>query len=252
MDRDEFVLLFQPQVRIDTRELVGVEALVRWNHPERGMIEPAGFISVAEHTGLITILGEIVLRKACEHGVEWQSAGFAMPRISVNVSPRQLYQRNFVGMVERALAMTGFDPSFLELELTESLAVSKSERIREILQALRQIGVAIAVDDFGTGQSSLTYIKDFPVDTVKIDRSFVIDVVQKRSDQSIVSAVLLVANELGLRTIAEGVETDEQCEFLHAHGCQEIQGYLISRPIAPPVLQKMFLTLRSATASPVA
>ncbi|HJT17813.1 MAG TPA: EAL domain-containing protein [Thermoanaerobaculia bacterium] len=251
MDRDEFVLLIQPQVRIETRELVGVEALVRWNHPERGMIEPAGFISVAEHTGLITVLGEIVLRKACEHGVEWQSAGFTLPRVSVNVSPRQLYQRNFVGMVERALAMTGFDPSFLELELTESLAVSKSERIRDILQSLREIGVAIAVDDFGTGQSSLTYIKDFPVDTVKIDRSFVIDVVQKRSDQSIVSAVLLVANELGLRTIAEGVETDEQCEFLRTHGCQEIQGYLISRPIAPPVLQKMFLTVKSTNASPV-
>jgi diguanylate cyclase (GGDEF)-like protein/PAS domain S-box-containing protein len=241
MDRDEFVLLFQPQVRIDTRELVGVESLVRWNHPERGMIEPAGFISVAEHTGLITNLGEIVLRKACEQGVAWQSEGFVLPRIAVNVSPRQLYQRNFVGMVERILNITGFDPNFLELELTESMAVSKSERIRELLQSLREIGIAIAVDDFGTGSSSLTYIKQFPVDTVKIDRSFVIDVVQKRSDQSIVSAVLLVANELGLRTIAEGVETDEQCEFLRAHGCQEIQGYLVSRPIASPVLQKMFL-----------
>lgn len=241
MDRDEFVLLYQPQVRIETRELVGAEALVRWNHPERGMIEPAGFISVAEHTGLITNLGEIVLRKACEQGVLWRSEGFTLPRISVNVSPRQLYQRNFVGMVERVLTMTGFDPNLLELELTESLAVSKSERIRGILQSLREIGITIAVDDFGTGSSSLTYIKQFPVDTVKIDRSFVIDVVEKRNDQSIVSAVLLVANELGLRTIAEGVERDDQCEFLRAHGCQEIQGYLISRPVAAAVLQKSFL-----------
>lgn len=241
MDRDEFILLYQPQVRIDSRELVGVEALVRWNHPERGMIEPAGFISVAERTGLISVLGEIVLRKACEQGVVWQNEGFALPRVSVNVSPRQLYQRNFVGMVERVLAMTGFDPNFLEMELTESMAVSKSERIREILRGLREMGIAIGVDDFGTGQSSLTYIKEFPVDTVKIDRSFVIDVVQKKSDQSIVSAVLLVANELGLRTIAEGVEDNDQCDFLRDHGCQEIQGYLISRPIAPSVLQKMFL-----------
>lgn len=241
IDRDEFTLLFQPQVTIDRRELVGVEALVRWNHPERGMIEPAGFISVAEHTGVITTLGEIVLRKACEYGIEWQAKGCALPRIAVNVSPRQLYQRNFVGMVERVLSMTGFDPSLLELELTESMAVNRSERSRAILRSLREMGIAIAVDDFGTGQSSLTYLKQFPVDTVKIDRSFVVDVTRKLSDQSIVSAVLLLANELGLRTIAEGVETDDQCEFLRDHGCHEIQGYLISRPLAPEILQRRFL-----------
>ena len=241
MDRDEFGLLYQPQVMIDTRDLVGVEALIRWNHAERGLIEPAGFISVAEHTGLITVLGEIVLRKACEQGVAWQSQGCPVPRIAVNVSPRQLYQRNFVGMVERVLSMTGFEPHLLELELTESMAVSKSERSRSILRSLREMGIAIAVDDFGTGQTSLSYLKQFPVDTVKIDRSFVIDVTRKLSDQSIVSAVLHLANELGLRTIAEGVETDEQCDFLRDHGCHEIQGYLISRPIAPTVLQRRFL-----------
>jgi len=241
IDRDEFGLLFQPQVTIGTRELVGVEALVRWNHGERGMIEPAGFIPVAEHTGLISTLGEIVLRKACEYGVEWRSLGCPVPKIGVNVSARQLYQRNFVGMVERVLTMTGFEPRLLELELTESIAVSKSDRSRAILRSLREMGIAIAVDDFGTGQTSLTYLKQFPVDTVKIDRSFVVDVTRKLSDQSIVSAVLLLANEMGLRTIAEGVETDEQCEFLRDHDCQEIQGFLISRPLAPSVLQKRFL-----------
>jgi diguanylate cyclase (GGDEF)-like protein/PAS domain S-box-containing protein len=241
VDRDEFALLFQPQVTIDTREVVGVEALIRWNHLERGLIEPAGFIPVAEHTGLITVLGEIVLRKACEYGVQWQALGCNMPKIAVNVSPRQLYQRNFVGMVERVLATTGLDPKLLELELTESIAVSRSERSRGILQSLREMGISIAVDDFGTGQTSLTYLKQFPVDTVKIDRSFVVDVTRKLSDQSIVSAVLLLANELGLRTVAEGVETDDQCEFLREHGCEEIQGFLISRPIAPAVFQRRFL-----------
>ena len=246
IDRDEFALLFQPQVTIDTRELVGVEALVRWNHGERGLIEPAGFIPVAEHTGLISVLGEIVLRKACEYGVQWHSAGCHVPKIAVNVSPRQLYQRNFVGMVERVLAMTGFDPKMLELELTESIAVSRSERSREILRSLRDMGISIAVDDFGTGQTSLTYLKQFPVDTVKIDRSFVVDVARKLNDQSIVSAVLLLANELGLRTVAEGVETDEQCDFLRKHRCQEIQGFLISRPIAPTAFQRRFLETPAA------
>ena len=241
IDGDEFVILFQPQVTIDSRELVGVEALVRWNHPQRGMIEPAGFITVAEHSGLITVLGEIVLRKALQHGMEWQENGCKLPRISVNVSPRQLYQRNFVGMVERVLSMTGFDPHLLELELTESIALQKSERIRALIRSLRRMGIAIAVDDFGTGQSSLSYVKEFPVDTVKIDRSFVIGVARKTSDQSIVSAVLMVANQLGLRTIAEGVETNAQCEFLKARGCGEIQGFLISKPLPPPVLQEKFL-----------
>ncbi|HEX9500994.1 MAG TPA: EAL domain-containing protein, partial [Thermoanaerobaculia bacterium] len=183
IDRDEFVVYFQPQVTVDTRELVGVEALVRWNHSERGMIEPASFIPVAEHTGLITLLGETVLRKACEHAMLWQRDGCFVPRIGVNVSPRQLYQRQFVGMVERVLSSTGFDPRLLELELTESMAVQKSDRIRELLQSLRDMGIAIAVDDFGTGQSSLSYVKQFAVDTVKIDRSFVIDVTRKPSDQ---------------------------------------------------------------------
>ena len=241
MERDQLVLFFQPQVTIDRREFVGAEALVRWNHPQRGLIQPAGFISVAEHTGLITLLGEIVLRKACERGAQWRRDGFAAFRLAVNVSPRQLYQRDFVGMVERVLSATGFDPHLLEMELTESIAVQKSERSLDIIRALREIGITIAVDDFGTGQSSLSYVKQFPVDTVKIDRSFVIDVMEKQSDQSIVTAVLLVANQLGLRTVAEGVANDAQCEFLQSHGCREIQGFLISKPLPPPALERQFL-----------
>ena len=241
IEREEFVLWFQPQVRIDSRELVGVEALVRWNHPERGIIPPSAFIPAAEHTGLISAVGARVLRLACMQGAEWARTGFRPLRIAVNVSPRQLFQRNFVGAFERVLEETGFDPKLLEFELTESVAVQRSDRSLRILRRLREIGIGIAVDDFGTGQSSLSYLKDFPVDTVKVDRSFVMGVAARSSDQSIVRAVLLVANQLDLRTVAEGVETEEQCAFLRENGCREIQGFLVSPPLPPWVLEKDFL-----------
>ncbi len=250
IDREEFVLWYQPQVNIEDRRLVGVEALVRWNHPERGLIPPDGFISAAEHTGLITALGALVLRKACEQGTSWQRQGFQTPRIAVNLSPRQLYQHDFVGMFQRVLESTGFDPHLLEFEMTESIAVQRSDRSLQILRRLREIGSSIAVDDFGTGQSSLSYLKQFPVDVVKVDRSFVTEVLTRISDQSIVGAVLQVANQLGLRTIAEGVETEEQCHFLRMLGCHEIQGYLISVPLAPELLEERFLIRRDALLSP--
>jgi diguanylate cyclase (GGDEF)-like protein/PAS domain S-box-containing protein len=241
IERDEFLVRFQPQVKIVGRELVGVEALVRWEHPQRGLVEPAGFITVAEQTGLIAAIGEIVLRKACQQGVAWIRSGYQCPRISVNVSPRQFYQRDFIGTIERILEETALDPSFLELEITESVAMQKSERSIGLLRQLRERGTTIAIDDFGTGQSSLSYLKDFQVDTVKIDKSFVRDIVTQANDQSIVTAVLVLANELGLRTIAEGVETEEQCAFLRDHGCAEMQGYLISRPVPAVELQRFLL-----------
>lgn len=241
IEREEFVLWYQPQVSIKDRHLVGVEALVRWNHPERGLIPPDGFISAAEHTGVITALGALVLRKACEQGKSWQRQGYQSPRIAVNLSPRQLYQHDFVGMYQRVLESTGFDPHLLEFEMTESIAVQRSDRSLQILRRLREIGSSIAVDDFGTGQSSLSYLKQFPVDVVKVDRSFVTEVLTRVRDQSIVGAVLQVANQLGLRTIAEGVETEEQCEFLRRLGCHEIQGYLVSVPLAPEQLEAKFL-----------
>ena len=243
IDRDEFFIAYQPQVSINDRRLVGVEALVRWNHPDRGLVVPTDFIANAEQSGLIVALGEVVLRKACAEAAAWRTLGYLPPRLSVNVSPRQLYQRNFVGMVERVLTDTGFDGAFLELELTESITMQKSDRSLRMLKRLRDHGISIAVDDFGTGQSSLSYLKEFPVDTVKIDRSFVIDITRRADDQSIVRALLLVANQLGLRTIAEGVEDEEQCAFLREHGCGEIQGYLISRPISPQELQQRFLEI---------
>lgn len=248
VERDEFVVRFQPQVTIDDRELCGAEALVRWQHPERSLVDPGGFITVAEQTGLISVIGEIVLRKSCRQGVEWLRAGLNCPRISVNVSPRQFYQRDFVGTVVNILMETGFNPRLLELEITESVAMQKSDRSIRMLRKLRDMGISIAIDDFGTGQSSLSYLKDFPVDTVKIDKSFVGGVTTRSNDQSIVTAVLLLANQLGLRTIAEGVETEEQCTFLKKRGCAQLQGYLISRPLPPQELCDRFLHARALEA----
>lgn len=250
IDRDEFVVLYQPQVSIFDRRLVGVEALVRWHHPERGVVPPSEFIGPAEQSGLIVALGEVVLRKACAQAAAWRRMGYIPPRMSVNVSPRQLYQRNFVGMVERVLSDTAFDGAFLELELTESMTMQKNERSIRMLNRLRDCGISIAVDDFGTGQSSISYLKSFPVDTVKIDRSFVVDITRGANDQSIVRALLLVANQLGLRTIAEGVEEEEQCKFLRDNGCGEIQGYLISKPITAEELQTSFLEMTPDVTSP--
>lgn len=249
LERDEFVVWYQPQVTISDRRLVGMEALVRWNHPERGIVEPAGFIPLAEHTGLITELGEQVLRKACKQMKQWTLRGFTDLRVGVNVSPRQFYQRDFIGMVEHVVTETDLDPSSLELEVTESVAVQKSERTMLILRQLNDMGISIAIDDFGTGQSSLTYLKQFPVDTVKIDRSFVVDLPRHTNAESIVTAVLLLANQLGLRTIAEGVETEEQCDFLRSNDCRIIQGYLISRPLPPDQIEQLFLTSLAATRS---
>jgi diguanylate cyclase (GGDEF)-like protein len=241
IERDEFVLHYQPQVHIQSRKLSGAEALVRWQRPDGTLVSPAGFITVCEQSGLITALGEVVLRKACQQMVEWQKVGNAPLRMGVNVSARQFYQRDFTGMVERVLAQTGMAPVRLELEITETVAMQTSGRALQMLEHLRAMGIAIAIDDFGTGQSSLSYLKRFPVDTVKIDRSFVADLISGDNDEWIITAVLMLANHLGLRTVAEGVETEQQLDFLLGHDCREIQGYLISRPLDATTFAERFL-----------
>ena len=253
IENDEFVLHYQPQVHIGSRALSGAEALVRWQRPDGQVIGPAGFITVCEQSGLITALGECVLRKACEQMVEWQKVGSAPPRMGVNVSARQFYQRDFIGVVERAIADTGLAPMRLELEITETVAMQTSERSLDFLRHFRAMGIAIAVDDFGTGQSSLSYLKRFPVDTVKIDRSFVQDILSGENDEWIITAVLMLANHLGLRTVAEGVESPAQSDFLEGHDCREIQGFLIDKPLEPAVFAARYLvpseekrTLRTA------
>ncbi|MEO8033108.1 MAG: EAL domain-containing protein [Acidobacteriota bacterium] len=241
LDRDEFLVYYQPLVLASDRSLAGMEALVRWNHPQRGIVEPAGFITVAEQTGLITAMGEAVFRKAAMQAVEWQKLGLDPPRLSVNVSARQFYQRDFPGMIRRVIQETGIDPRMLELEITESVAVQRTERSLEMLRLLRGLGMTIAMDDFGTGQSSLSYLKRFPLDCVKIDRSFIRDITDQASDDSIVTAVLVLAQQLGLRSVAEGVETEEQFTLLLERGCLEIQGYLISRPLSAALFEERFL-----------
>ena len=241
IERDEFVLYYQPQMNIITRALSGAEALVRWQRPDGMLVNPSGFITVCEQSGLITSLGEVVLRKACQQMVEWQRAGNAPNRIGVNVSARQFYQRDFTGTVERVLEETGLAPDKLEIEITESVAMQTSERALTVLHRFRDMGIGVAIDDFGTGQSSLSYLKRFPVDTVKIDRSFVHDLTTGQNDEWIITAVLMLANHLGLRTVAEGVETEDQCAFLVEHDCREIQGFLISRPVDPLTFANRFL-----------
>lgn len=250
IDRDELVVHYQPQVDIDTRLLSGAEALVRWQRADGTLVQPAGFITVAEQSGLITALGEVVLTKACQQMMEWQKVGSAPMRMGVNVSARQFYQKDFIGMVQRVLLSTGLAPNRLELEITETVAVQTSQRALKMLQDLRGMGIAVAVDDFGTGQSSLSYLKRFPVDTVKIDRSFVADLITGFDDEWIITAVLMLANHLGLRTIAEGVETEEQCNFLTGHDCREIQGYLISKPLAADEFAERFLMSRELERAP--
>jgi diguanylate cyclase (GGDEF)-like protein/PAS domain S-box-containing protein len=244
IERDEFVLYYQPQVHITTRALSGAEALVRWQRPDGTIVMPSGFMPVCEQSGLITALGESVLRKACLQMVEWQRAGTAPPRMGVNVSARQFYQRDFVGMVERVLSETGLAPMRLELEITETVAMQTSDRALQVLTHFRAMGIAIAVDDFGTGQSSLSYLKRFPVDTVKIDKSFVHDLISGDNDEWIITAVLMLANHLGLRTVAEGVETEVQCQFLEGHDCREIQGWLIDKALDPAAFAARYLESR--------
>lgn len=241
IERDEFILHYQPQVSMKNRMLSGVEALVRWRRPDGHLVWPLAFMTVCEQSGLITGLGELVLRKACQQMVEWQKVGTIPPRIGVNVSARQFFQRDFTGMVERTLAETGLDPRHLELELTESVAMQTSDRSLGMLQRLREIGITVAVDDFGTGQSSLSYLKRFPVDTVKIDKSFVADLTTGENDEWIITAILMLANHLGLRTVAEGVETEQQFAFLFEHDCREIQGYLMDRPLEAAVFAERYL-----------
>ncbi len=236
IEREEFVVYYQPQVDSKTRQVVAVEALVRWNHPDAGLIEPSGFISLAEYTGLIVPIGEWVLREAARQTREWHQMGMIPLRVGVNVSARQFHQRDFLGMIDRALEETGLPPESLELEITETMAMQKSEWTIATLQRLRDRGIGIALDDFGTGQSSLTYLKRFPISTVKIDRSFVSGATKAVIDPPIVEAVLHLAASLKLRTVAEGIETAEQWEFLASRGCSEMQGYYVSRPLKAEAL----------------
>ncbi|WP_332879656.1 putative bifunctional diguanylate cyclase/phosphodiesterase [Massilia sp. S19_KUP03_FR1] len=227
----ELTLYFQPKFAIATNQLVGAEALVRWIHPVRGMIAPVEFIPLAETTGLIVQVGEWVLEAACAQAAVWQHAGMAPFRLAVNVSARE-FTAGLPNRVASTLARYSLDPAWLELEITESTLMHDIERVIGIMDRINDLGVALSLDDFGTGYSSLSYLKRFPIDTLKIDKSFTMGIPGDASDCAIASAIISIGRQLGHRVIAEGVETVEQLAFLRASGCDEVQGYLYSRPLS--------------------
>jgi len=229
-------LHYQPQVSLSTGSVIGVEALVRWNDPERGLVHPSAFIPLAEESRLILPLGEWVLRTACAQMRAWQVDGLGLPMMSVNLSLRQFQQYDIVQCVRNVLAETGLDAGSLELEITETAAMQSAETTVEVLQSLRDLGVSIAIDDFGTGYSSLNYLKRFPITAVKVDRAFIRDLATSEGDAAIVSAVVGIARALKLRVIAEGVETEEQLAFLRHRNCDAAQGYLFSRAVSAAAL----------------
>jgi diguanylate cyclase (GGDEF)-like protein/PAS domain S-box-containing protein len=231
LDRNELFLVYQMQVDIRTKTITGLEALLRWQHPTLGLVPPAKFIGVAEHTGLIVPIGEWVLRTACAQAKEWQDSGLPAVPVAVNVSAVQFRQQGFPEVVRRVLQDTGLEPKYLELELTESLLLTNADVMGSILQDLRQMGVKLTIDDFGTGYSSLSYLRKFRVNRLKIDRSFIEDVAASPDDAAITKAIIKMAKALNLEVIAEGVETEAQLSFLQAQQCFDVQGYYFSKPV---------------------
>ncbi len=249
LDRKEFFLVYQPQLEISTGRIVGLEALIRWHHPEWGLIQPDRFIQVAEHSGLIVPIGEWVLRTACSTARNWQEQGLPAIPVAVNVSAVQFRQEQFADVVKRALEDTGLRAEFLELELTESLLLSEADLQLPRLRNLKAMGLKLAIDDFGTGYSSLSYLRQFSVDKLKIDRSFINDVAVNSDSAAIAGAIINMAKGLNLRVIAEGVETEAQMALLRAHHCDEIQGYYFSRPLAADQIPEMLRGTRSLASS---
>lgn len=241
----DFYLHYQPQLELKNDTVIAVEALLRWRHPELGMIPPDRFIPLAEDSGFIIKLGEWVLRTACMQCAEWQKNGPAPLRIAINVSGRQFSEPDFVDMVAAALSDSGLPPELLELELTESLLISNEQQALQKLQLLKSMGIFLAIDDFGTGYSSLAYLKHFPLDRLKIDKSFINDILSDPDDAAITEAIIAMGHSLKLKVIAEGVETREQLVFLEDRGCDEMQGYFLSKPLSEHDLN-VFVTARLA------
>ena len=240
LEREEFIVFYQPQVNLTNGKIVGAEALVRWNHPQKSLISPQQFIPIAEETGLIVPLGEWVLYSACNQFRTWQKEGHPSIRLAVNLSARQFSQPNLVSTVAHILDKTGLDPHLLDLEITESIAMQDVDFTIQILNAFKVMGITLSIDDFGTGFSSLYYLKRFPIDTLKIDKSFVADIDTQLDGGQIVNAIIVLAQNLHLKVIAEGVETTEQYTFLKDKNCDEMQGFLFSKPVPAVEFEKMF------------
>jgi diguanylate cyclase (GGDEF)-like protein len=231
LEGGEMRLVYQPQIEIESGAIVAVEALLRWQHPSRGEIPPSDFIPVAEDSGLIASIGEWVLREACRQNKAWQEAGLPPVRVAVNMSVRQLRNARFAERVAEILDETGLDADWLEIELTESMVMQFAKDVMDVLWQLKSLGIRLSIDDFGTGYSSLSYLKRLPVDTLKIDRSFVEGLDTDANDRAISNAIIAVASSLNLRVVAEGVETEKQLWFLREHACCDAQGFFFSRPL---------------------
>ena len=232
LERKEFVLYYQPKVDLKSGMIVGAEALMRWNHPDLGMVPPSQFIPLAEETGLIVPMGDWVLHEACMQSRAWQEEGLPLINMGVNLSGGQFRSENLSHTIASALAQSGLQPEYLELEITESMIMHNPERAVTILQGFRDMGMQTSIDDFGTGYSSLGYLKRFPVTSLKIDRSFVQDIPDDQDDVAITRAIIALAHSLNMAVVAEGVETQEQLQFLRSQNCEQIQGYLFSKPVS--------------------
>jgi len=239
LEREEFVVHYQPKVNLRTGDISGAEALIRWNHPTRGMVPPGDFIPIAEDCGLILPIGNWILREACKQARTWMDAGLPLTTMAVNISAMEFRDEDFLEGVFKILEQTGLDPRSLELELTESVLMKRAESTQSILKALRASGVQLAVDDFGTGYSSLSYLRKFPIDALKIDQSFIRQITTAPDETTIVTAVISMGRSLKLRVIAEGVESQEELAFLQARQCDEAQGYYFSRPVLPEQFAKL-------------
>jgi diguanylate cyclase (GGDEF)-like protein/PAS domain S-box-containing protein len=244
----EFAVHYQPLVSVSQGQITAVEALLRWYHPEEGLIPPSEFIPQLEELGLMVEVGEWVLRTACEQNITWQKEGLSPVRMAVNLSAQQFYRGDIAGTVERTLRETGLDPQWLELELTESLTLDESETTVEIMQDLKRIGVSLSLDDFGTGWSSLSYLRKFPLDRIKIDRSFMRDVAFEPAAEAVVRSILRLGSNLGLDCVAEGVETLQQLDYLQREKCSEMQGFLYSAALEGSVCGEL---MRSGGNSPL-
>jgi EAL domain-containing protein (putative c-di-GMP-specific phosphodiesterase class I) len=235
------MVYYQPLVELSTGRIFGMESLVRWKHAEWGMVSPGEFIPLAEETGLILPLGNWVLHQACMQNAQWAAMGLPPLCVSVNISVKQFMQSGFVQLIEDTLRTTGLKPSLLCLEITESVAMNNVTFIMDTLDKLRHLGVQISIDDFGTGYSSLSYLKRFRVHTLKIDQSFIRDITTDEDNAAIVTALIAMSQQLKIKSLAEGVETLEQLQFLRERGCNEIQGYIFSTPLPAEQFENMVL-----------